>query len=124
MVADPLLLCAVINPPLLTVSALVLSDCQFVQVAVTSCVVPLAKMPIAVTCAVAPAFVKEEKSAEKEKMTTWTVGVGVGVGLVVELLLPHADPKIRSRTTQPRLNIDISAPRGLSDGCVIPYRTV
>ena len=62
IVADPLLLCAVINPPLLTVSTLVSSDCQFVQLDVTSRMDPLATMPIAVTCAVAPAFVKEERS--------------------------------------------------------------
>lgn len=37
------------------------------------------------------------------------VGVGVGVGLVVESLLPHADAKITSRMTQPRLNIAMSA---------------
>jgi hypothetical protein len=36
IVAVPLLLCAVINPLLLTVSTLVSSDCQFVQYGVTS----------------------------------------------------------------------------------------
>ncbi|CEF49029.1 unnamed protein product [uncultured bacterium] len=39
--AAPALLCAVINPPLLTNNTLVLSDCQFVQLDVTSRVVPL-----------------------------------------------------------------------------------
>jgi hypothetical protein len=85
IVAVPLLLCAVINPPLLTDKTLVSSDCQFVQVDVTSCVAPLARMPIAVTCTVAPAFVKEERSSGKEKMTTWTVdaardGVDAAIG--------------------------------------------
>ena len=69
IVAAPLLLCAVSNPPLLTNSTLVLSDCQFAHVVVRSRVVPLLKTPIAVTCAVAPAFVSEERSAEKEKTT-------------------------------------------------------
>ena len=67
IVAAPLLLCAVINPPLLTNRTLVSSDCQFVQVDVTSCVVPLARMPIAMTCAVAPAFANEEKSSGKKR---------------------------------------------------------
>jgi hypothetical protein len=52
------------------------------------------------------------------------VGVSVGVGLVVELLLPHADAKIRSRATQPRLNIGISAPEWMNYGLFIPYRSV
>jgi hypothetical protein len=51
------------------------------------------------------------------------VAVGVGVGDVV-LFPPHAAAKIRSRTTQPRLNIGIGAPNGLSDGYVTPYRSV
>jgi hypothetical protein len=68
--ADPLLPCAVMSPPLLTESTIVLSDCQFVQLDVTSCVVPLAKTPSAVTCVVAPSFVKEEeKVSEKAKIT-------------------------------------------------------
>jgi hypothetical protein len=38
-------------------------------------------------------------------------GVGEGEGDVAVLLTPlHADVNVRSRTTQPRLNIGISAP--------------
>ena len=45
IVADPLLLCAVNNPPLLTDSTVGSSECQFVHVAVTSRVWPSVKMP-------------------------------------------------------------------------------
>jgi hypothetical protein len=48
---------------LLTVSTLVLSDCQVKQVAVTSCVVPLENDAIAVACAVCPALVSAETFA-------------------------------------------------------------
>jgi len=64
IVADPLLPCAVINPAALTDTTLGLSDCQFVQVAVTSRVASLERMPSAMICVVAPACVKDEKAAE------------------------------------------------------------
>jgi hypothetical protein len=89
-VADPLL-CAVSNPPLLTDSTLVLSDCQSMHVDVTSRVVPFVKMPIAVTCAVAPGVVNEEKkSSAKEKTTPSIVGAGDGVSVVGGEDEPHA----------------------------------
>jgi hypothetical protein len=46
----------------------------------------------------------------------FAVGVGVGVGLVVELLPPHAEIKTKTRTTQPRLHISVSAPEWKSCG--------
>jgi hypothetical protein len=64
-VVDPKALCAVINPAPLMVSTLRLSDRQFVQVDVTSRVVPFSKTPIAVICAVAPTSVSDENAAEK-----------------------------------------------------------
>jgi hypothetical protein len=75
----------------LIVSALVLSDCQFAQVDVTSCVLPFVRMPIAVACAVAPACVNEERSAEKEKTIVWTVdAAGTVAGGAVGEDEPHA----------------------------------
>jgi hypothetical protein len=89
-VADPLLLCAVSKPPLLTDSTLALSDCQSMHVDVTSRMVPSVKMPIAVTCAVAPGIVNEEKSAAKEKTTPSIVGTRDGVGATGVEDEPHA----------------------------------
>lgn len=57
---------------MLTARTLALSDCQSVQAAVRSCVVRLEKMPVAVSCVVAPAVVSAEKSAEKR--IVWSVG--------------------------------------------------
>jgi hypothetical protein len=58
---------------------------------------------VAVICSVAP------KSTLVFAEVTAIVKL-VGVGAVV-VLLPHAAATITSRTTQPRLNIGISAPR-------------
>jgi hypothetical protein len=89
IVTDPSLRCTVIKPLLLTVSTPVLSDRQFVQVSVTSCVYLFANTPRAVICAVAPVRVREEKSAEKT--TAWIVDVtAVGARGTVGNDDPHA----------------------------------
>ncbi len=67
--AEPPPLCAVIKPALLTTNTFGLSDCQLAHVDVTSRVVPFVNTPRAVTCAVAPALVNDEKFSESEKIT-------------------------------------------------------
>ena len=103
------MLCAVINPPLLTTNTLVLSDCQLVQLDVTSRVFPLVNRPIAVTCDVAPAFVNDEKFSEKEKTTPSIVGeTGVGVDAAVGEDEPQEPRPTARRTTGRSLRVSLS----------------
>jgi hypothetical protein len=72
------------------------SDCQVVHVVVTSCVLPLEEMPSAVTCAVAPDVVNDERSANA-KTTVWTMNAGGGVEAVGDED-PHAAQRLTTKT--------------------------
>ena len=97
MVDEPLF-CAVTMPPLEMVRTNELSDCQFVHVDVTFCVLPFEYVPLAVVCDVSPlALIDPELFDNATDCSVGAVGVGVGVGLVVGVglgalgdLLPHA----------------------------------
>ena len=73
IIDEPTLACAVITPALLTDRTVVSLDCQFVQVAVMSRVVPSERTPSTLARAVAPVVANERKSSEKEKMAAWNV---------------------------------------------------